>query len=68
MPIVEQKMKENNIVPQMFLLSWLVPLFSLSVTKELFYRIFEGYLSEGWKVLLAVPIVFLMSHQQDWLK
>lgn len=39
-------------------------LYSGGVSQELFYRIFEVFLNEGWSIIFAVGLALLKSHEQ----
>jgi hypothetical protein len=53
---------------QMFTVRWFMTLFSSTLKQEVFYRIFEIYLYEGWTVIYATGLALLMAHETDILK
>jgi len=47
---------------EVFSIKWIMTLFSSTVSQELFYRIFEVFLNEGWTVIFAVGLALLKQH------
>lgn len=62
-PKIEFHLKNENVMLQMFAVRWFMTLFSSTLKQELFYRIFEIYLYEGWKTIYATGLVLLMTHE-----
>jgi hypothetical protein len=52
---------------QIFTVRWFMTLFSSTLKQELFYRIFEIYLNEGWSIFYATGLTFLKTNEQKLL-
>jgi hypothetical protein len=67
-PLIVARFATQDIQIGLFSVKWFMTLYSSVFKQELFYRVFEVYLSEGWAVLYAVGIAFLRLHQHSILR
>lgn len=49
---------------QAYTIKWFMTLYSGSVTQEVFYRIFEVFLEEGWSIVFAVGLALLKNNER----
>lgn len=40
-------------------------IFSSSLKQEVFYRLFEIYLNEGWSIIFKIGLVILKNHENN---
>jgi hypothetical protein len=62
LPQINNRFASQHVVIQMFTVKWFMTLFSSTLKQELFYRIFEIYLNEGWKIIYATGLALLSIH------
>lgn len=67
-PKVHARFEAQNITVQIFSIKWFMTLFSSVLSQELFYRVFEAYLHEGWPVVFAVGLTFLRLNESKLLE
>jgi hypothetical protein len=57
-----------NIPIHVLTVRWFMTLFSSSLQQELFYRVFEIYLNEGWSVIYKVGLMLLKNSEKRLLE
>lgn len=67
-PKVHARFEAQNITVQIFAIKWFMTLFSSVLAQELFYRVFEAYLHEGWPVIFAVGLALLRLNEPKILQ
>lgn len=67
-PKIEAKFESQGIIVQIVTVKWFMTLFSSVLSQELFYRVFEAYLNEGWTVLYGVGLTLLRLNEDKILK
>lgn len=67
-PKIEAKLETQGIIVQVITVKWFMTLFSSVLSQELFYRVFEVYLNEGWPVVYAVGLTLLRLNEDRILK
>ena len=60
--------KENEIMPEHFLLEWFMTLYTKNVYIDLAFRIWDIYMIEGIISLYKTAIVIFSIHQKDYLE
>lgn len=58
-PKLSALFEKQNIMAQIFTIKWFMTIFSSVFAQELFYRIFEVYLNEGWSFIFTVGLTLL---------
>ena len=67
LPDVAKCLQEQNIQMEVPGAKWFLTIFSSTMSEELFARIFEVYLNEGWTILYAVAITLFRLRQKEIL-
>ena len=68
LPELFEHFKENEIMPEHYLLEWIMTLFTRNIYIDLAFRIWDIYMIEGIAALYMSAIVILNIHQKDYLK
>ena len=68
LPELYEHFKENEIMPEHYLLEWLMTLYTRNVFIDLAFRIWDIYMIEGILALYKVAIVIFRIHQNLYLK
>jgi protein associated with RNAse G/E len=62
-PKIEEQLRTLNITIHLFTVRWFMTLFSSSLKQEVFYRIFEIFLNEGWSIIYKVGLTLLKNQE-----
>ena len=68
LPELFEHFKENEILPEHYLLEWLMTLYTRNVFIDLAFRIWDIYMIEGIISLYKTAIVIFSIHQKDYLQ
>jgi hypothetical protein len=68
LPELYKHFKENEILPEHFLLEWLMTLYTRSLYIDLALRIWDIYMIEGIAALYMGAIVILSIHEKEYLE
>ena len=67
LPELFEHFKENEIMPEHYLLEWIMTLYTRNVFIDLSFRIWDIYMIEGIICLYKAAIVIFSIHQKDYL-
>ena len=67
LPELFEHFKENEIMPEHYLLEWIMTLFTRNIYIDLAFRIWDIYMIEGIISLYKTAIVIFIIHQKDYL-
>ena len=67
LPELFEYFKENEIMPEHYLLEWIMTLYTRNVFIDLSFRIWDIYMIEGIICLYKTAIVIFSIHQKDYL-
>ena len=68
LPELFEHFKENEVMPEHYLLEWLMTLYTRNVYIDLAFRIWDIYMIEGIMSLYKTAIVIFSIHQKDYLQ
>ena len=68
LPELFEHFKENEVMPEHYLLEWLMTLYTRNVYIDLAFRIWDIYMIEGIISLYKTAIVIFSIHQKDYLQ
>ena len=68
LPELFDHFKENEIMPEHYLLEWFMTLYTRNVYIDLSFRIWDIYMIEGIISLYKSAIVIFSIHQKDYLE
>ena len=68
LPELFEHFKENEIMPEHYLLEWIMTLFTRNIYIDLAFRIWDIYMIEGIISLYKTAVVIFSIHQKDYLK
>ena len=68
LPELFDHFKENEIMPEHYLLEWFMTLYTRNIYIDLAFRIWDIYMIEGIICLYKCAIVILTIHQKDYLQ
>ena len=61
-PEIKRRLEELNIVIELFTIRWFMTIFSSTLSQEVFYRMFEIFLNEGWIIIFKVGLTLIKDH------
>ena len=64
-PKIYNRFVELNIICEVFTVRWFMTIFSSSLKQEVFYRLFEIYLNEGWSIIFKAGLTILKNHETN---
>jgi alpha-tubulin suppressor-like RCC1 family protein len=67
LPELFEHFKENEIMPEHYLLEWIMTLYTRNVFIDLSFRIWDIYMIEGIICLYKTAVVIFSIHQKDYL-
>ena len=68
LPELFEHFKENEIMPEHYLLEWFMTLYTRNIYIDLAFRIWDIYMIEGIICLYKCAIVIFSIHQKDYLQ
>ena len=68
LPELFEHFKENDIMPEHYLLEWIMTLFTRNIYIDLAFRIWDIYMIEGIISLYKTAVVIFTIHQKDYLQ
>ena len=68
LPELFEHFKENEVMPEHYLLEWLMTLYTRNVYIDLAFRIWDIYMIEGIISLYKTAVVIFSIHQKDYLQ
>jgi hypothetical protein len=66
LPVLARHLESEGMHPTMYLTQWFVTLFTYSFPFDFVTRVWDAFLSEGWKVIFRVALALLKISQSEF--